>query len=77
MLANGSKDQIAMLPPYIRKDGENKIKSFRYLSLNHIAYQFACKENTLTLIFNHSSTEFLDPEVQKIDIEEEMTDEIS
>ncbi len=45
--------------PY-EKVKRSKNWSFKYLSLDHIAYQFACKENTVAIIFNHSSTEYLD-----------------
>jgi hypothetical protein len=64
MFKNGSKEQIAMVPDRIGEKEDIKF-SFKYINLDNVAYTFSCKQKTLTLIFNHSSTEYFESEEAK------------
>ena len=44
---------------------ESKKYIFKYINLDNVAYTFSCKPKTLTLIFNHSSTEYFESEEAK------------
>ena len=61
MFKNGSKEQIAMVPEKIGLEDPKNI-GFKYINLDNVAYTFSCKPKTVTLIFNHSSTEYFESE---------------
>jgi hypothetical protein len=50
--AGGSKDWLAIVPE--KRTKENSY--LRYINLDKLAYDFARKPKTITLIFNHAST---------------------
>ncbi len=52
--AGGSKDWLAILPEKSIRDRENSY--LRYINLDKVAYDFARKPKSITLIFNHAST---------------------
>lgn len=50
-----------MVPEKIGLEDPKNI-GFKYINLDNVAYTFSCKPKTVTLIFNHSSTEYFESE---------------
>lgn len=73
-LDNGSMDQIAILPQKTRIDYKTKFE-LKFVNLNNVALEFAKKNFSVTLIFNHSSTKKITlNEFRKLQEKEEVYD---